>query len=127
MQYSIIKLSKVRQNPDFRLDADYYKPEYYILDKKLRSGKYKKIGNCFVVTKLAGFEYTKYFTTENTTTNNFYKVLTSKNIQNELLILDDYLKIDKKIADKFLQRSKLNVNDIIFSYTGEYRRSLVLN
>ena len=58
--------------------------------------------------------------------NENYIALTSKNIQKNFLDLNDYITIDQKIADKFLQRSKLHKNDIILSYTGEYRRALKL-
>lgn len=56
----------------------------------------------------------------------FYIALTSKNIQKNYLELKDYITIDKKIADKFLKRSKLHRDDVILSYTGEYRRALKL-
>jgi len=58
--------------------------------------------------------------------NESYIALTSKNIQKNYLDMDDYITIDKKIADEYLRRSKLYINDVILSYTGEYRRALKL-
>jgi len=127
MQYSIVKLKEVfEDNEIFRFDADYYYPPAYYLYKRIKSGRFLRIKECFAVTKLAGFEYTEYFTDKNISSDDYYITLTSKNIQHEELVLDDYLKIDKKIADQFLSRSRLKKNDIVLSYTGEYRRSLVL-
>jgi restriction endonuclease S subunit len=127
MQHSIITFKELLIDNDiFRFDADYFHPKSFAFYKDIKSKRFTRIKNNFSVTKLAGFEYTKYFTFENMTTNNSYAVLTSKNIQNEELILDESLKINKKIADEFLNRSKLKKNDIVLSYTGEYRRALVL-
>lgn len=58
--------------------------------------------------------------------NDNYIALTSKNIQNNYLDMNEYITIDKMVADKYLKRSKLYVNDVILSYTGEYRRALKL-
>ena len=127
MQCSIITFKELLIDNDiFRFDADYFRPKSYTLYKNIKNKRYTRIKNSFRVTKLAGFEYTKYFTFQNMNSDSFYTVLTSKNIQNEDLILNDFLKIDKKISDEFLGRSKLQKNDIVLSYTGEYRRSLVL-
>ena len=57
---------------------------------------------------------------------NSYIALTSKNIQQNELNLNEYITIDKSIADTFLLRSKIYKNDIVLSYTGEYRRALVM-
>ncbi len=92
----------------------------------IKSKDFRYIGEEFEVSKLAGFEYTEYFTNKNMTSSENYIALTSKNIQKNFLDLNDYITIDKNVADKFLQRSKLHKNDIILSYTGEYRRALKL-
>lgn len=92
----------------------------------IKSKDFRYIGEEFEVSKLAGFEYTEYFTNKNMNCEESYIALTSKNIQKNFLDLNDYITIDKKIADKFLQRSKLHKNDVILSYTGEYRRALKL-
>lgn len=127
MQYSVVKFKEVLVDNDiFRFDADYFYPKSYNLYKTIKNKKHARVKESFNVTKLAGFEYTKYFTDPNINSDNYYIVLTSKNIQNEELVLSEFLKIDKKIADEFLKRSKLNRGDVVLSYTGEYRRALVL-
>lgn len=127
MKYSVVKLSKVKNdNEIFRYDADYFHPDALSVLSLLKSNKYCLIEKDFDVTKLAGFEYTEYFTEKNMTSENYYIALTSKNIQNEELNLQEYIKIDKIVADVNLRRSKLLKGDVILSYTGEYRRALTL-
>jgi len=127
MQYSVVNFKDVLVDNDiFRYDADYFYPPSYNLYNFIKTKKFLRIKDCFNVTKLAGFEYTKFFTYQNINTENYYIVLTSKNIQSEDLVLSEYLKIDKKVADEFLNRSRLKSGDIVLSYTGEYRRALVL-
>jgi len=123
-QISYIKYSDVLEAR--RYDAEYFRPYILKLISKIESGKFSRIGKEFDVTKLAGFEYTKYFTKQNIEANDFYIALTSLNIQNEDLVEEGAMKIDKKIADEFLCRSKLQYGDVVLSYTGEYRRSLTI-
>lgn len=113
-------------NEVFRIDSEYYKKFALNLINQIKSKEYCILGEHFDVSKLAGFEYTKYFTGENTTKEDYYLAITSKNVQSEHLLLDDTLRIEKSVADRFLKRSKLNIGDIILSYTGEYRRALTL-
>ena len=90
----------------------------------IKSKDFRYIGEEFEVSKLAGFEYTEYFTNKNMTSSENYIALTSKNIQKNFLDLNDYITIDKNVADKFLQRSKLHKNDIILSYVLNMRRPM---
>jgi len=124
MQENVVKVSEIINN---RYDAYYYRKEFYELKEKLLNAEHKTIGQEFDVTKLAGFEYTKYFTHENMMSNDSYIALTSRNIQTECLDLTNYITIDKTVADTFLTRSKLSKNDVVMSYTGEYRRALLLD
>ena len=124
MQENVVKVSEIINN---RYDAYYYRKEFYELKEKLLNAEHKTIGQEFDVTKLAGFEYTKYFTPENMMSNDSYIALTSRNIQTECLDLTNYITIDKTVADTFLTRSKLRKNDVVMSYTGEYRRALLLD
>ncbi len=127
MQYSIVNLSEVQKNNEiFRYDADYFHPQALSIINKIKEKKYFLVNDLFDVTKLAGFEYTKFFTPENVQVSEGYIALTSKNIQNEELALQDVLTINKDIADVYLRRSKLMIDDVILSYTGEYRRALTL-
>lgn len=75
----------------------------------------KKLGDIADVTKLAGFEYSKYF--------NSYKdkgeiiVLRGTNITHNKLDLSDIRTIPLSTS-KRLQRSQLNKNDLVFAYVG---------
>lgn len=123
-QISIIKKSDIAEAR--RFDAEYFKPDTLKLIAKIESLPFTRIGKEFDVTKLAGFEYTKYFTKQNLESKNYYPALTSLNIQSENLIEEKSLRIDKDVADTFLSRSRLVYGDVVLSYTGEYRRSLTI-
>ena len=124
---SVLMLHDVlKDNEVFRIDAEYFKKTTLQLIKKIRIGQHEIIGDSYDISKLAGFEFTSYFTSNNMESNNFYIALTSKNIQNETLNISEFITIDKDVADKNLMRSKLYKHDVILSYTGEYRRALVL-
>ena len=75
----------------------------------------KKLGSIADITKLAGFEYTKYF--------NSYKdggeiiVIRGTNITNNKLDLSDIKTIPRSTSNN-LQRSKLQKNDLVFAYVG---------
>lgn len=77
--------------------------------------KVTKIGIIADVTKLAGYEYSKYF--------NSYKdggeiiVLRGTNITNNILDLSDIKTIPRSTSNN-LQRSKLFKNDLVFAYVG---------
>ena len=74
-----------------------------------------KLGEFSFITKLAGFEYSKYF--------NSYKdggdiiVVRGTNITHNRLDLTDVKFIPQKTSD-FLQRSKLSKGDLVFAYVG---------
>lgn len=74
-----------------------------------------KLGQFCFITKLAGFEYSKYF--------NSYKdggeiiVVRGTNITNNKLDLSDVKYIPKRTSD-FLHRSKLSKGDLVFAYVG---------
>jgi len=113
-------------NEVFRYDAEYFNKGTKKLIANIRNNNHFIIEDEFDVSKLAGFEFTSYFTEQNINSDDYYIALTSKNVQNEKLDLKEYITIDKDTADDFLNRSKLLKNDVVLSYTGEYRRSLVM-
>ncbi len=113
-------------NEVFRYDAEYFQKAHLLLDSTIRGGEHIIVEDDFDVSKLAGFEFTKYYTPHNMESKDSYIALTSKNIQQNNLVLNDYITIDKTIADTFLTRSKIAKHDIVLSYTGEYRRALVM-
>lgn len=74
------------------------------------------IDNVGSVTKLAGYEYSKYF---NYSIGGEIIALRALNIKNEEIVLNDIQTIPKKVSD-FLIRSKINKNDILITYIGAY-------
>ena len=45
MQYSIVDLSEVKENSDFRIDAEYWKPEFSNINKLINKYKFEKLLN----------------------------------------------------------------------------------
>ncbi|MFT8458194.1 MAG: restriction endonuclease subunit S [Liquorilactobacillus ghanensis] len=74
----------------------------------------RKLGDIADVTKLAGFEFTKYVTYQET---GKIIALRGLNIKNGSLVLDDVKYIDQSDFSK-LSRSKLYKNDILLTYVG---------
>ena len=73
-----------------------------------------ELGKLTDITKLAGFEFTKYITYSDTG-----KIIAIRglNVKNGKLVLDDVKYIDNSDFTK-LQRSKLYKDDILFTYVG---------
>lgn len=72
------------------------------------------LGECSNVTKLAGFEFTEYIEYID---DGEIIALRALNLKNGKLNLEDIKKIDKKVSES-LTRSKLYINDVLFSYVG---------
>ena len=73
-----------------------------------------KLGDIAIVTKLAGFEFTKYVTYSDT--GNII-ALRGLNVKNGKLDLSDVKYVDKSDFSK-LNRSKLHIGDMLFTYVG---------
>ena len=73
-----------------------------------------KLGDVADITKLAGFEFTKYMKY-----NDYGEIIALRalNLRNGRLDLSDIKRIDKSVSNMLL-RSKLFVNDILLTYTG---------
>ncbi len=67
--------------------------------------KWVKLGDVCAVTKLAGFEYTKYI------------ALRAQNIRNTGLALNNIVKISENVAS-YLSRSKLFCGDVVMTFIG---------
>ena len=80
---------------------------------KIKTDK-RKIGEIATVTKLAGFEFTKYI---NYQEEGDIIMLRGLNCKNGHLVLDDIKWIDQAISDA-LPRSKLYKGDILMTYAG---------
>ena len=72
------------------------------------------LGNVAEVTKLAGFEFTKYIEYNDT---GEIIALRALNLRDGKLDLTDIKRIDRSVSEK-LPRSKLYINDILLTYTG---------
>ena len=83
--------------------------------------KQHKLGDISDVTKLAGFEFTEYVTYSDEGT---IIALRGLNVKGGKIILDDVKYIDQSDFSK-LNRSKLFKNDILFTYVGTDRKSVV--
>ena len=85
-----------------------------VLQNNTRGFPVNKLGDIAFITKLAGFEYTKYIQ---------YKpsgdiiMIRGLNCKNAHLVLDDIYWIDRETSD-FLERSKLHKGDIVLTYVG---------
>lgn len=79
------------------------------------------IGDACYVTKLAGYEFTKYMEYRD---DGEVIALRALNIKNEKLILDDVQRISQKVSD-FLVRSRLNRGDVLITYIGAYIGDIV--
>lgn len=75
---------------------------------------WKTLGDIATVTKLAGFEFTKYVRYSD---DGSIIALRGLNIKNGKLNLDDIKYIDNSDLSK-LSRSKLHVGDMLFTYVG---------
>ena len=84
-----------------------------IVGDKIQTSK-KKIGEIASVTKLAGFEFTKYIQYKE---HGDIIMLRGLNCKQGKLILDDVKWIDRETSD-LLPRSKLYYGDILMTYAG---------
>lgn len=76
--------------------------------------KKDSIGNYADVTKLAGFEYTKYINLED---SGDIIAIRAQNVKNNGLVLNNLKYISKEISNNLL-RSKLYKNDIVITFIG---------
>lgn len=76
--------------------------------------KHYELGELADVTKLAGFEFTKYIKY-----NNYGEIIALRalNLRHGELDLTDIKRIDRSVSER-LPRSKLYINDILLTYTG---------
>ena len=74
----------------------------------------ESLDECSNVTKLAGFEFTEYMKYID---DGEVIALRALNLKNGKLDLQDIKKIDRQVSES-LTRSKLYINDVLFSYVG---------
>jgi len=83
----------------------------------------KELGKLAFITKLAGFEFTKFFKYNK---KGEIIALRGVNIKDQKLDLSNVKRISKEISDS-LPRSKVHKNDIVFSYVGTIGEVAIIN
>lgn len=78
---------------------------------------WSSINELFWVTKLAGFEYTKYFTKEQISSENKVKIVRAQNVKMNRFVENDNEAITEQLSLQ-LERSALTVNCILMTFIG---------
>ena len=110
------KIDELTQNLMTEITARNTQYNYYrdkLLKAETNAHKYK-LGEIATVTKLAGFEFTNYVTYSE---NGNIIALRGLNVKNGRLDLHDVKYVDKSDLSK-LERSKLHIGDMLFTYVG---------
>jgi len=110
------KTDELTQNLMAEITARSTQYNYYrdkLLKVETNAHKYK-LGEIATVTKLAGFEFTNYVTYSE---NGNIIALRGLNVKNGRLDLHDVKYVDKSDFSK-LERSKLHIGDMLFTYVG---------
>lgn len=110
------KIGELTQNLMTEITARNTQYNYYrdkLLKAETNAHKYK-LGEIATVTKLAGFEFTNYVTYSE---NGNIIALRGLNVKNGRLDLHDVKYVDKSDFSK-LERSKLHIGDMLFTYVG---------
>ena len=81
------------------------------------SWSWTRIGHIFNVTKLAGFEYTKYFKKENVTKENMVPIVRARNVKMNRFIdnIDERISIE---LSTLLERSALTKDCLLMTFIG---------
>ena len=116
VQCEIVRILDNFTNLTAELTARKTQYAYYrdkLLKAETNAHKYK-LGEIATVTKLAGFEFTNYVTYSE---NGNIIALRGLNVKNGRLDLHDVKYVDKSDFSK-LERSKLHIGDMLFTYVG---------
>lgn len=78
---------------------------------------WSRLGSIFNVTKLAGFEYTKFFTKENVTSNNDIPIVRARNVRMDKFVdnTNEFISEDLSIL---LHRSALTKSCLLMTFIG---------
>ena len=118
MQYSVVNYKTVKENSDFRIDADFFRPDYLEILNKLQSRKHQNLKNkdCRVFSGPFG----SFLKSESyqETGHPFIRISNIKDVYIEkegMVYLND---------DEFerVKKYQLDVNDIVFSKIGTVGR-----
>ena len=92
----------------------YYRDKLLSFEDEVYQVEWKTLGEVATVTKLAGYEFTKYV---NYSSSGKIIALRGLNVKKGRLVLDDVKYIDNSELSK-LNRSKLQIDDMLFTYVG---------
>ncbi len=99
---------------DRQKQYSFYRDKLLSFEDEVYQVEWKTLGEVALVTKLAGYEFTKYVQYSN---KGNIIALRGLNIKKGKLILDDVKYIDNSDFSK-LNRSKLQKDDLLFTYVG---------
>ena len=92
----------------------FYRDKLLSFEDEVYQVDWKTLGEVATVTKLAGYEFTKYV---NYSSTGEIIALRALNVKKGRLVLDDVKYIDNSEFSK-LNRSKLKIGDMLFTYVG---------
>ena len=92
----------------------FYRDKLLSFEDEVYQVEWKTLGEVATVTKLAGYEFTKYV---NYSSSGKIIALRGLNVKKGRLVLDDVKCIDNSEFSK-LNRSKLQIDDMLFTYVG---------
>ena len=92
----------------------FYRDKLLSFEDEVYQVEWKTLGEVATVTKLAGYEFTKYV---NYSSSGKIIALRGLNVKKGRLVLDDVKYIDNSEFSK-LNRSKLQIDDMLFTYVG---------
>ena len=113
MQYSIVNLKTVKENSDFRIDAEYFEPSYQKLEKFLSSKETKDLNDYSVFIKKGIFDILP---------NNYVEeggvaFLRSGDLKDEFISSDEIIRITKESHEKE-KKTELVTNDLLMAKVG---------
>ena len=123
INYSIIQKSKVENV--HRIDAEYFQPEYLVLEKKIYStGSYKLWGN--IEGRFITGPFGSEFGVENYTSETQYRYVRGKDVKEFFLLDDDNVYIPEKDYER-LKKYLLKEGDILVSVVGTLGNAAIVD
>ncbi len=113
MPHSIIKFSKTKIHPDFRIDAEYFEPQYLDLENYLSQRRTDPLVDYADFIKKGIFDISP----ENYTLDGGIPFLRSGDLKDELIQKDDIIYISEQ-SHQTERKTELNKNDLLLSKVG---------
>ena len=113
MQYSVVHLSTAKVHPDFRIDADYFKPRYQELEKLLLDKETADLNTYSTFIKKGIFDISPSSYVE----AGGVAFLRSGDLKDELISSDNIIQISKESHTKE-KKTELVKNDLLMAKVG---------